>query len=53
MQEYLTRKSKIIYCDRDDTKKLCNSACLVLPYMLRVLKESILHHFPISLFNEV
>lgn len=53
MEGHLTRLVKIIYCDRDDTKKLCNSVCLMFPYILRVLKESIVHHFSLCLFNEV
>lgn len=53
MEEYLTRLVKIIYCDRDDTKKLYNSVFIVFPYILRVLKEYILHHFSACLFSEV
>lgn len=53
MEEYLTRLVKIIYYDRDDTKKLYNSVFLEFPYILRVLKEPILHHFSVCIFNAV
>lgn len=53
MEEYLTRLVKVFYSDRADIKKLNNSVFLVFPYILRVLKESILHHFSACLFNEV